>query len=174
MSHLNFQNSVTSYNIFSPFVAHIYLPEVWLKVWSNIKPPNSFGAHESRCPNEIRVCLLYKVLRQKHGVQRWLWQHWWQMASTSSVVDPAWINYSPFVHKKLGDVPTSMYHHLLSYSYMTHLHICAAATLAWTCLHNPGTKALNTMPESCFNNSNNVFIPLYRQDVDHCLQWYLG
>lgn len=56
------------------------------------------------------------------------------MASTVSVMDPAWINYSPVVHKKRGDVPTSIYHHLLLYSYMTHLHICEAVTLARTCL----------------------------------------
>lgn len=65
--------------------------------------------------------------------------------------------YSSVVHKKSGDVPTSI--HLLSYSYMTHLYICEAITLAWTCPHHHGAKALNTMPESCFHICNKVIYP---------------
>lgn len=87
------------------------------------------------------------------------------MALTASVMDPAWINYSPVVHKKQGDAPTSC---LLLYSYiMTHLHICEAVTLARTRL------VLKLLIPSQNPALTSFVVPLYRQVVAHYLRGIL-
>lgn len=123
MIHLNFPNSMTSHNHFfsnsqTPF------PSPWTgKGVITIKQSFSYTSE----------VLLHKESVQKHGVQRWLQkQHEWQMAATVSVMDPAWINYSPVVHtKRKGCVPASISHPLPSYSYMTHLPMWDFHTVCW-------------------------------------------
>lgn len=145
---------------FFPFVAQISLPVVWHKVWSNInKQSNSvWGA--------LKEVLNWLFIVQRATTEAWGTGMIMKTALVADGIDcvcnePSMDQLQPCYPQKVRRCakPTSIYHHLLSYSYMTHLHICEAITLAWTCLHHPGTKALNTMPESCFNNSNNVVYP---------------
>lgn len=74
------------------------------------------------------------------------------MAATVSEMDPALISYGRVEHKTSGSVPSSLYYLLLTY--LIWPTYASVRPQCWNkCIrHHPGTtKALNIVPESCFN-----------------------